>query len=103
MTTGLWNLLGWRFVGEHPGARNGILVGAPHTSNWDYVLMLAITWRVGITPKFLGKQQLFNGPMGVLARATGGIPVDRSDPSRVVAEIVKRVDAGEEFYLVVAA
>ncbi len=90
-------------MGSHPGNRNGILLGAPHTSNWDYVVMLAITWRFGITPKFLGKKSLFKGPIGVLSRATGGIPVDRDNPQQVVSEIVGRVAAGEEFFLVVAA
>ncbi|AZI57621.1 acyl-phosphate glycerol 3-phosphate acyltransferase [Nakamurella antarctica] len=98
-----WKLSRWHFVGEVPSAKNGILLGAPHTSNWDYVVMLAITWRLGLTPKFLGKQELFSGPMGFLARATGGIPVDRKDPSKVVSEIVSRVEAGDQFYLVVAA
>ncbi len=103
LTGWVWKLTGWTLVGQHPGTRNGILVGAPHTSNWDYIVMLAITWGFGITPKFLGKKSLFQGPMGVLARATGGIPVDRDNPHLVVSEIVGRVDAGEEFFLVVAA
>src|SRR5699024_6235203 len=65
------------------------------------LLMLGLSWQSGIRVKFLGKHQLFTGPLGPLMRALGGIPVDRRDPSRVGAEIVSRLEAGERFFLVV--
>ena len=79
----------------------GILIGAPHTSNWDFVLMLAIAGEADLTIRWLGKRELFRGPAGPLMRALGGIPVDRRDPSGLVADLVARVRAGERFYLVV--
>ena len=82
-------------------AGTGILVGAPHTSNWDFVFMLAITWELGLHIRFLGKRSLFAGPLGPLMRWLGGIPVDRSNPAGLVDELVERVRAGERFYLVV--
>ncbi len=97
-----WAVSRWRpRLDEMPAEDAGILVGAPHTSNWDFVLMLGLSWKFGIRVKFLGKHQLFRGPFGPLMRALGGIPVDRRDPSRVVAEIVGRLEAGERFFLVV--
>lgn len=78
-----------------------MLIGAPHTSNWDFVLMLAISWRLGIHVRWLGKHSLFAGWRGPLMRGLGGIPVDREDPSRIVADVVRRVHSGEEFGLVV--
>lgn len=81
--------------------RPSLLVGAPHTSNWDFVLMLAISWSTGIHVRWLGKHTLFAGPAGPVMRALGGIPVDRSDPSRVVDDVVARLAAGEVFSLVV--
>ena len=63
--------------------------------------MLAIAWRVGIDFRWLGKKSLFRGWRGPIMRALGGIPVDRSDPGRVVDEVVERVNAGEVFGLVV--
>lgn len=85
-----------------PDARAGILIGAPHTSNWDFLAMVLITWQAGITPKFLGKKELFTFPLGVLTRAFGGIPVDRSAAHALIPELTGRVAAGEEFFLVVA-
>ncbi|MPV35914.1 1-acyl-sn-glycerol-3-phosphate acyltransferase [Georgenia subflava] len=97
-----WAVSRWNYRAEPlPDDGAGILIGAPHTSNWDFVLMLAISWRAGFSTKFLGKKSLFKKPFGPLMRALGGIPVDRSNPAGLVDEIVARVRAGERFYLVI--
>jgi 1-acyl-sn-glycerol-3-phosphate acyltransferase len=97
-----WAVSRWTHRSEAvaPGG-TGILVGAPHTSNWDFVFMLAITWQLGLHIRFLGKRSLFAGPLGPLMRALGGIPVDRANPAGLVDEVIARVRAGERFYLVV--
>jgi 1-acyl-sn-glycerol-3-phosphate acyltransferase len=96
-----WAWSRWRFVSEPAPDRPTVLLGAPHTSNWDFVLMLGIAWRLGIDVRWLGKKSLFAGWRGPIMRALGGIPVDRSDPGRVVGEVVDRVHSGEVFGLVV--
>ncbi|MFC8597831.1 1-acyl-sn-glycerol-3-phosphate acyltransferase [Isoptericola sp. NPDC057191] len=96
-----WRLSRWTLRSEPVPARAGVLVGAPHTSNWDFVLMLAIAWRLGLDVRWLGKHTLFAGWRGPLMRALGGIPVDRRDPSRVVEDVLSRVQAGKVFHLVV--
>ncbi|KRA23588.1 acyl-phosphate glycerol 3-phosphate acyltransferase [Microbacterium sp. Root61] len=78
-----------------------ILIGAPHTSNWDFVLMLAIAWRLDMRVRWLGKSSLFRGWRGPLMRGLGGIPVDRDNPASVVGDVVARIRAGEVFGLVV--
>lgn len=97
-----WAMSRWTYRSEpirKDGA--GLVLGAPHTSNWDFVFMLAICWRAGFSSKFLGKHQLFRAPFGRLMRALGGIPVDRRNPRGLVEEIVGRASRGERFYLVV--
>ncbi|MFC9985348.1 1-acyl-sn-glycerol-3-phosphate acyltransferase [Microbacterium keratanolyticum] len=96
-----WALSRWTLKTEAAPTRPTVLIGAPHTSNWDFVLMLAIAWRLGIDVRWLGKSSLFAGWRGPIMRRLGGIPVDRSDPSRVVGDVVARVRAGETFGLVV--
>lgn len=96
-----WAVSRWRLRTEGPPTGPSILLGVPHTSNWDFVLMLAIAWEAGIHVRWLGKSSLFRGPAGPVMRALGGIPVDRGDPSRVVRDVVARVHAGETFSLVV--
>jgi len=96
-----WAVSRWNLVTESAPHRPTVLIGAPHTSNWDFVLMLGIAWRLGIDVRWLGKKSLFAGWRGPIMRALGGIPVDRADPGRVVGEVVARVRAGEVFGLVV--
>ncbi|HCS61055.1 MAG TPA: acyl-phosphate glycerol 3-phosphate acyltransferase [Microbacterium sp.] len=96
-----WRFSRWTLTGATAPARPTVLVGAPHTSNWDFVLMLAIAWNLGIDVRWLGKKSLFHGWRGPIMRSVGGIAVDRSNPGTVVAEVVERVNAGEVFGLVV--
>jgi len=96
-----WTFSRWTLRTEPAPSAPTVLVGAPHTSNWDFVLMLAIAWRLEIPIRWLGKDSLFRGWRGPVMRRLGGIPVDRTDAGRVVAEVVARAHAGEVFGLVV--
>lgn len=96
-----WSISRWKLVVESVPTRPTVLIGAPHTSNWDFVLMLAIAWRLGLDVRWLGKKSLFQGWRGPIMRRLGGIAVDRDDPGRVVDEVVERVRSGEVFGLVV--
>lgn len=96
-----WTFSKWKLVSEPAPRRPTVLIGAPHTSNWDFALMLAIAWSLGVKVHWLGKHSLFTGWRGPIMRGLGGVPVDRSDPSRIVTEMVERVRAGEVFGLVI--
>ncbi|MGB7425804.1 MAG: 1-acyl-sn-glycerol-3-phosphate acyltransferase [Ornithinimicrobium sp.] len=96
-----WSLSPWTLSTTAAPDRPTVLVGAPHTSNWDFVLMLGITWRLDMDIRWLGKHTLFTGWRGPLMRALGGIPVDRSNAFRVVEEVAERVQSGDVFGLVV--
>ncbi len=69
-----WNLV----VEGEPPKGSAVVIGAPHTSNWDFVLMLAIAGQTGMHFRWLGKKSIFKRPFGGLMRKLGGIPVDRS-------------------------
>lgn len=87
-----WALSPWRLVREQPpvdGAR--LLIGAPHTSNRDFVLMLAIAWDARLPVRWLGKRELFQGPLGWVMHRLGGIPVDRDDPAGLVDRVIALV------------
>lgn len=92
---------GWKIVGTPP--RRGIFVGAPHTSNWDYVLTLMTVWRAGLSPRILVKKELFRGPLGWVLRATGSIPVDRNNPGDLIERLARAAEADQPFVLVLAA
>lgn len=97
-----WAASRYTFRSQQPPTEgSAVLIGAPHTSNWDFAFMLAITWRHGIAPKWLGKHTLFKAPFGRLMRALGGIPVDRANPRRLVEEITEQLKSQQPFFLVV--
>lgn len=95
-----WRFSRWTPVTEEIPER-GVLLGVPHTSNWDLLFMLMISWRIGKPFHFLAKKSLFRRPMGAVMRALGGIPVDRSAEQGLVREIVAKAERGEQFLLVV--
>src|SRR5699024_12607941 len=59
-----WTVSRWKRATEPAPKRPTVLVGAPHTSNWDFVLMLAIAWSLGVEVHWLGKHSLFAGWRG---------------------------------------
>ncbi|MDN6123153.1 MAG: 1-acyl-sn-glycerol-3-phosphate acyltransferase [Brevibacterium sp.] len=101
MPRAFWSFSRWTLVPQPAPSRPTVLIGAPHTSNWDFILMLSIAWSQRIEVHWLGKNSLFKGWRGPIMRGLGGVPVDRANPSRVVAEVIDRVSAGEVFGLVV--
>lgn len=101
VSRGIVRLIGYRMVGEVP--QTGILVGAPHTSNWDFITMLLVMWHDGAHPRVLVKKQLFKGPLGWLIKAFGGVPLDRNNAGSVVRELVEEAGTGEPFRLILAA
>jgi 1-acyl-sn-glycerol-3-phosphate acyltransferase len=89
----LLKAFGWKLCIAPPPSKKYVLIGAPHTSNWDFVVGLLGLWGGRIRARFLGKKELFKPPLGFLMRALGSIPVDRSRRSNLVdrvAEIFKR-------------
>jgi 1-acyl-sn-glycerol-3-phosphate acyltransferase len=93
---------GWRFEGAMPNLPKFVAIVAPHTSNWDFPVGLAVKWALGFDAHFWGKDSLFRGPLGWFMRANGGIPVDRSNSSHTVDVTVEAFRTHERFVLVLA-
>lgn len=94
-------LMGWQFAGEFPANRKFVIIGAPHTSNWDMPHLLAIASQMGIKVHWLGKKQIFKWPFAGLMKKLGGIPIDRSGKHNVVDQTAAAFGRRDEFYLVV--
>lgn len=95
-------LRGWTFVGELPDVPKMIIVGAPHTSNWDFVLFLGALVHFDMKVTYIGKHTLFKWPFGWLFRKWGGLPVDRSEPGGLVKQVAEAFDSAERMILVMA-
>ena len=96
----LW-LAGWTTKGEVPASRNNLVIAAPHTSNWDFILLMAAAYSFHIRIHWLGKNTLFFFPLGYLLKFMGGIPVDRSKPNNLVQVLSARIEHGDGVNLVV--
>lgn len=93
----------WKHVSAElvePG-ESRILIGAPHTSNWDFIIMLAIAWDMKLTFRWLGKDSLFRGVMGPVMRGLGGIPVDRKRPYGLVENLVEQAHSTDDAFALV--
>lgn len=102
IATAFWAVSPWNLQREvSPAAGPRILIGAPHTSNFDFLLMLGIAWDARMNIHWLGKKELFRGPVGPIMRALGGIAVDRANAAGVVDEVTRRAREDDRFMLVV--
>ena len=94
--------MGWRIAGSIPDEPKLVIIVAPHTSNWDFVVGVAAKFALALRVVFLGKDALFHFPLGALMRRLGGVPVDRSAPHDVVNEMLRRFAATERLVLAIA-
>jgi 1-acyl-sn-glycerol-3-phosphate acyltransferase len=91
--------MGWRVEGEIPNRPRLVIIAAPHTSNWDFVIGMAAKHALGLQALWLGKHTLFRPPLGWFMRALGGMPVDRSTSHDVVSGIVEEFSRREKFVI----
>lgn len=93
---------GWKLEGCAPKARRCVILGVPHTSNWDFIFFLGATHAYGMMPGFMGKKSLFRWPLRRFMFDMGGVPVDRSKPGNYVEEMKAEFARREELRLVIA-
>ena len=80
-----------------------VVIAYPHTTNWDFPAMLSVAEASNLPVKWLGKKQLFRGPMGPFMRALGGVSVQRSSSQGLVAGLAEEFANREQFALVIPA
>lgn len=92
---------GWRVEAFVPPERRYVLIVAPHTSNWDFVIGRLAFWTKGLPARFLIKKEFFRFPIGGLLRALGGLPVERgTGGGRAVEESVRLLQTHDEMALI---
>lgn len=94
-------IIGWEASGEVPDDPKFVLIAAPHTSNLDFPIMMALAFHYGARIHWIGKDSLFPGLVKPVARYLGGIPVDRSKAGGMVGETIRTFDEAEHLIIVV--
>ena len=94
-------LAGWKVDGPPPVLNKYVIVAAPHTTWFDGFWMLAFAWHWGIHLNWMGKISLTKGPLGWLPLRAGLVPVDRSKPQGLVAQMAEEFEARETILLAI--
>jgi 1-acyl-sn-glycerol-3-phosphate acyltransferase len=85
----LVKLMGWRISFNGLPSLQGVIIGYPHTSNWDFVVVMPVKWALGLPVQFFAKDSLFRIPVfGRWLKSLGGMAIDRSSSRGVVGEMV---------------
>lgn len=94
-------LFGWKVLGTYDDTlKNCVIIVAPHTSQWDFVLGLLARSAYGIRAKYLIKDSFFKPGIAWFFRLTGGIAVDRSQRNELTHRLKEMLKAGEELKIV---
>lgn len=97
----LLHVTGWELIGNRPASKSYVLIAAPHTSNWDFPLMLLFAAAFDIKVSWMAKHSLFYPPVGWIMRSLGGIPIIRHKKGNKVAALVEEFAATPGLVLVV--
>jgi 1-acyl-sn-glycerol-3-phosphate acyltransferase len=97
-----FRLWGWRFAGSFPDVPKAIVVVAPHTTNWDFLVGMLTLFALGLRISWLGKHTLFRSPLRPLMLWLDGVPVRRDSGSGTVAKLVETMRQRETMLLAVA-
>ncbi|MFT7438477.1 MAG: 1-acyl-sn-glycerol-3-phosphate acyltransferase [Polaribacter sp.] len=95
-------IIRWQVIGSLPeDQKKYVLIVAPHTSNWDFILFVLAVSVLRLKPSVLIKSTLFVGPLGWFLRYCGAIPVNRAQASSLVTYIASIYEERDEFVLII--
>ena len=82
------NISGWTVKGQVPDEERIVIIAAPHTSNWDFILAMLAIFGLNIKLRWLGKHSIFKPGFKNFFKWLGGIPVYRDNPSTLIENVV---------------
>ncbi len=92
---------GWKMAGEIPSRKKYLIIVAPHTSNWDFVIGQLFYLANRMKARVMIKKELFWFPLGSLLYSLGGIPVDRHRKTDIVDQMIEEFSNNETFVLTI--
>jgi 1-acyl-sn-glycerol-3-phosphate acyltransferase len=94
-------MLGWRIEGEIPSIKKFVIIAAPHTSNWDFPISLAVAFALKVKIYWMGKAAMFRWPFGAACRWLGGIPINRTRSHNMVEQCVRAFRERDKLILLI--
>jgi len=93
------NIIGWKIKGQFPNEKKIIIVGAPHTSNWDFIIAMSAVMALRLKFKFMMKKQAFFWPFSIFWKYLGGVPIDRSRKNDITTQMTEWFNSQDNAYL----
>ena len=96
-------LSGWKTVGGiPPDVKKCIIVGAPHTSNWDFIYARLGLYIFDYKIRYLIKDSMFKNPIAAwFFRVTGGIPVNRNKNTNLTGDLAQLLKDNATLYIAI--
>ena len=93
---------GWEIVGGLVPEKHAVILEAPHTSIWDFLIGHLYYRSLGGRLTVMIKKEAFFFPIKYILRAMGGFPIDRSHPAATIRSIVHEMESSDKpFHLVI--
>jgi 1-acyl-sn-glycerol-3-phosphate acyltransferase len=92
---------GWTFETELPREKKYIVLAVPHTSNWDGLLLLALSKAIRLPIAWMITADWVRGPLGVVLRRLGAVAIDRDRAGDVVGPMIVELGRRDEMVLVI--
>ncbi len=104
-------IMGWRIDPNQPKEMQGqcVMICAPHTSNWDFPITLAVMNVLNVKARYAIKKEIMGFPFGSILRALGGIAINRKPKKEgeqkqsTVQAIAQLFEKEERLCLMIAA
>ncbi|HPE86936.1 MAG: 1-acyl-sn-glycerol-3-phosphate acyltransferase [Bacteroidales bacterium] len=102
ISAALLRLLGWKIGKGFPkDLPRCIVIMAPHTSLWDFVIGRLVFNVLEVNVRFLIKREAFWWPLGPWLKSCGGIPVDRHRSNNMVTKISRLFRQHTHLYVLI--
>ena len=99
-------LFGWKFdLPDEEVLRrvhHCVLIEAPHTSIYDFLLGAACVWKLGLNGRFFIKKEFFFFPIRGFLKRCGALPIDRGNrANHIVDHAVEALKKNEDITIII--
>lgn len=95
-------MIGWKITGTLPNEKKVMVIGVPHTSNFDFIVAMAAMQAVGLRMSFIMKKEAFFFPFAGLFKWFGGVPLDRNNAQNVAEQMANWFNENDNVWLGIA-
>lgn len=93
----------WQIKGKLPADRKLVVIGVPHTSNFDGIMLLMISWLLYLRLDWMVKAELGDHWLaGPPIHLLGGVSIDRSASRNAVDQTVRHFEERGDLWLVIS-